>query len=209
MSNKLLIATNNQGKVAEYRSLLKDLRLELVTPADEGISTIIEEVGQSLEENAILKATALAAESGVVALADDSGLEVDALGGEPGHLSARYAGPDASDADRVNYLLAKLKDVPGEKRTARFRCVIALSTPTGEVKTCSGECPGIIAFEPKGERGFGYDPVFFLPAFNKTMAELPPEIKNQISHRGRAARQVARLLRKRPFNLLKIQKTLE
>lgn len=202
MSVKLLIATNNKGKAAEYRTLLKDLRIELVTPEDEGITTVVQEVGQTLEENAILKATALASESGLVALADDSGLEVDALGGEPGVRSARYAGPDASDKERVAFLLSKMNNAPWEKRTARFRCVIAVATPDGEVKTCEGECPGFIALEPKGESGFGYDPIFYLPAFKKTMAELPPEIKNQISHRGRAARQVPALLRKRPFKAL-------
>ncbi|MBI2849905.1 MAG: XTP/dITP diphosphatase [Chloroflexi bacterium] len=203
MNDKLLLATSNQGKVSEYRTLLKEIPLRLVTPAELGITTVVEEVGQSLEENARLKAVALAAESGLVALADDSGLEVDALGGEPGPLSARYAGEGASDRDRVNYLLSRLKDVPWEKRTACFRCVIALATPAGDVKTCSGECRGFIAFEPKGEHGFGYDPIFYLPAFKKTMAELPPEIKNRISHRGRAARKVYRLLTRKPFNLLK------
>lgn len=209
MNDKLLLATNNQGKVSEYRNLLKNIPLRLVTLAEEGITTVVDEVGESLEENARLKATALAAESGLVALADDSGLEVDALGGEPGRLSARYAGEGASDRDRVNYLLSRMKDVPGEKRSARFRCVIALATPGGEVKICSGECRGVIALEPKGEHGFGYDPVFYLPGLGKTMAELPPEIKNQISHRGRAARKVGRLLKKKPFNLLKIDKSLE
>ena len=203
MNDKLLLATNNQGKVREYRSLLKNILLQLVTLAEEGITTVVDEVGESLEENARLKATALADESGLVALADDSGLEVDALDGEPGRLSARYAGEGASDRDRVNYLLSRMKDVPWEKRSARFRCVIALATPGGEAKFCSGECRGFIAFEPKGEHGFGYDPVFYLPELGKTMAELPPEIKNQISHRGRAARKVGRLLRKKPFNLLK------
>ena len=209
MNNKLLLATNNQGKVDEYRSLLKDMPVELVTPREKGIFTIVNEMGEGLEENALLKATVLAAESGLVALADDSGLEVDALGGEPGRLTARYAGEGASDKDRVNYLLSRLKDVPWEKRTARFRCVIALATPQGEVKTCHGECRGIIAFEPKGKRGFGYDPIFYLPGLGKTMAELPPEIKNQLSHRGLAARKVPRLLRKKPFSLLKQDNPIE
>jgi len=203
VDKKLLLATNNQGKVSEYRSLLKSLPIRLVSLDDEGITTVVEEVGDSLEENACLKATALAAESGLIALADDSGLEVDALGGEPGRLSARYAGEGASDRDRVNYLLSRLKDVPWEKRSARFRCVIALAMPDGEVRTCSGECQGFIAFEPKGEHGFGYDPVFYVPTLGKTMAELPPELKNQVSHRARAARKVPRLLRKKPFSLFK------
>lgn len=184
---KLLLATNNRGKVTEYRSLLQGLPCELVTPAEMGIHAQVNESGASFEENARIKATTLAAASGLLTLADDSGLEVDALGGEPGLMSARYAGEGASDKDRVNYLLAKLKDVPGEKRTARFRCVIAIAKPDGYVEICSGECPGIIAFEPRGEQGFGYDPVFFMPQVGKTMAELPLALKNRVSHRGQAA----------------------
>ncbi len=195
MRRELLLATNNQAKVREYRSLLQDLPYELVTLAEQGINTVVDEVGESLEENARLKATLLADESQLLALADDSGLEVDALGGEPGRFSARYAGENASDKDRVNYLLLKLKDVPWEKRTARFRCVIAIAIPDGEVEFCSGECQGFITFEPKGEQGFGYDPIFYLPELDKTMAELPPEIKNQVSHRGQAAQKAYHLLR--------------
>ena len=191
---KLLLATNNQDKVCEYRSLLQNLPCELVAPAELGITTVVNEVGESLEENARLKATALAAESQLLALADDSGLEVDALGGEPGRLSARYAGENASDRDRVSYLLARLKGVPWPKRSARFRCVIAIAAPDGKVEFSSGECPGFITFEPRGKQGFGYDPVFYLPELDKTMAELPLEIKNQVSHRGQAARKVPQVL---------------
>ncbi len=196
----LLLATNNQGKVREYRSLLQDIPLELVTLAAVGITTVVDEVGESLEDNARLKATAYAAESKLLALADDSGLEVDALGGEPGRLSARYAGENASDRERVSYLLSRLKNVPREQRSARFRCIIALATPGGEVGFCSGECRGLIAFEPKGEQGFGYDPIFYLPELGKTMAELSPELKNRISHRGQAARKVHQLFQKSPFS---------
>ena len=203
MNDKLLLATNNQGKVNEYRSLLKGIPLQLVSLGDVGITTVVDEVGESFEENARLKAIILAEESGLPALADDSGLEVDALGGEPGRLSARYAGEGASDRDRINYLLSRMKDVPWEKRAARFRCVIAVAAPDGQVGICAGECPGFIALEPKGEHGFGYDPIFYLPEFGKTMAELSPEIKNQISHRARAAKKVYRLLKKKPFNLFK------
>lgn len=196
MHCKLLLATNNQAKVREYRSLFHNLAYELVTLAELGITTIVSEVGMSLEENARLKATVFAGESHLVALADDSGLEVDALGGEPGRLSARYAGEGASDRERVTYLLSRLKGVPWEKRSACFRCVIAIATPSGEVEFCSGECCGFITFEPRGEYGFGYDPVFYLPELDKTMAELPLEIKNQVSHRGQAAREVAQVLKK-------------
>ena len=194
MRCKLLLATNNQAKVREYKDLLRNLPFELVTLADQGINNVVNEVGQSLEENARLKATLLAAQSQLLALADDSGLEVDALGGEPGRLSARYAGEGASDRDRVNYLLERLRGVPWEKRTACFRCVIAIAIPGGEVEICSGECRGLVTFEPRGEQGFGYDPVFYLPELDRTMAELPLELKNQVSHRGQAARKVYQVL---------------
>jgi len=200
LPDKLLLATNNQGKARELKLLLQELPFELVLPRELGISTDVDEVGRSLEENAKLKATALARESQLLALADDSGLEVDALGGEPGRLSARYAGEGASDRERIDYLLAKLKGVPWEKRTARFRCVIAVATPEGEVELCSGECHGFITFKPKGEEGFGYDPIFYFPGLDKTMAELPLEIKNKVSHRGEAAREAIKSLRRR-YNL--------
>jgi len=193
---KLLLATNNEAKVREYRNLLQKLPFELVTLAELGMTTIVNEVGESLEENARLKATVLAAKSQLLALADDSGLEVDALGGEPGRLSARYAGEKASDRDRISYLLAKLEGVPWERRSARFRCVIAIATPEGKVEFCSGECLGVITFEPRGEQGFGYDPIFYLPELGRTMAELPLEIKNQVSHRGQAARKVPQVLKR-------------
>lgn len=196
MRLKLLLATNNEAKVREYKSLLHDLPYELVTLAEQGITAVVSEVGESLEENARLKATVLATKSQLLAMADDSGLAVDALGGEPGRLSARYAGEGASDRDRINYLLARLKGVPWEKRSARFQCVIAIATPDGKVEFCFGECHGFITFAPRGEHGFGYDPVFYLPELDKTMAELPLTLKNQVSHRGRAARQVYRVLEK-------------
>ena len=194
MRRKLLLATNNQAKVREYRSLLCSLPFELVTMAELGITTVVDEVGESLEENARLKATLLAAQSQLLALADDSGLEVDALGGEPGRLSARYAGEGATDKNRVSYLLSRLKDVPWEKRSACFRCVIAIATPGGKVELCSGECRGFITFEPRGEQGFGYDPIFCFSHLNKTMAELSLEIKNRVSHRGQAARKAYQVL---------------
>jgi len=191
---RLLLATNNQAKVHEYGYLLQNIPFKIVTLAEEGITTVVEEVGESMEENARLKAASLAAESRLMALADDSGLEVDALGGEPGPLSARYAGEGASDRDRIDYLLARLNGVPWEERTARFRCIIAIATPDGTMELCTGECPGLITFEPRGEYGFGYDPVFYLPGLDKTMAELPLEMKNQVSHRGQATRKAYQVL---------------
>ena len=190
---KLLLATNNQAKVREYRSLLQDLPCEIVTLAEQGI-TPASEFGESLEDNARLKAIAGANQSRLWAFADDSGLEVDALGGEPGVMSARYAGEEASDSDRINYLLSRLESVAWAERSASFRCVIAIASPEGEVELCSGECRGFITFEPKGEHGFGYDPVFYLPELDKTMAELSLEIKNQVSHRGQASRRVYQVL---------------
>ena len=193
---KLLLATNNTGKVKEYRSLLQNIPFEMVILKELGIDMDVEEKGATYEENARLKACALAKESGLPTLADDSGLEVDVLNGEPGVMSARYAGEDASDAERVNYLLSKLKDVPKEKRTAHFRCVIAIAQPGGQVEFCNGECKGLIAFEACGKNGFGYDPIFCFPKYGKTMAELPIEIKNRISHRGQAAQKARLLLKK-------------
>jgi XTP/dITP diphosphohydrolase len=193
---KLLLGTNNRAKVREYRSLLQGITFEMTTLVGEGITTVVNEMGESLEENARLKAVALADQSQLLTLADDSGLEVDALGGEPGRLSARYAGEGASDNDRISYLLSRLKDIPWPERSARFRCVIAIAVPDGVVEVCSGECRGFMTFEPRGDEGFGYDPIFYLPELGKTMAELSLEMKNQISHRGQAARK-ARLVLER------------
>jgi XTP/dITP diphosphohydrolase len=195
LSAKLLLATSNPGKAAEFRTLLARLSLDLVTLPEAGITMVVPETGETMEANAMLKATAYAAESGFPALADDSGLEVDALGGEPGHRSARYAGETASDTDRVDYLLARLAGVPREGRTARFRCVIAVATPAGVTAVAAGECRGRIAFEARGSHGFGYDPIFYLPELGKTMAELSEGEKNGISHRARAACGVPGLLR--------------
>lgn len=194
MPGKLLLATNNRGKVREYLSLLSQIPFDLVTPGEIGITAEVSEDGDSYEANARLKAVTLAEASGLPALADDSGLEVDALGGEPGVRSARYAGEGASDRQRIDYLLHRLKGVPRAERTARFRCVIAVATPEGGIEFCSGDCPGMITDEIRGEAGFGYDPVFYLPEMEKTMAELSFEEKNRCSHRARAARDVPVLL---------------
>ena len=191
---KLLLATGNQAKLKELRSLLCDLPYELVTLTEVGISVKVDESGNSLEENARLKATIFADKSQLLTLADDSGLEVDALGGQPGVLSARYAGENASDSERIDYLLSRLKGVPWEQRRAHFKCVIAIATPDGQVEFSSGACRGIITLKPRGEQGFGYDPVFYLPELGKTMAELPLEVKNRVSHRGKAVRKARRVL---------------
>ncbi|MCX6002179.1 MAG: XTP/dITP diphosphatase [Chloroflexi bacterium] len=191
---RLLLATTNKGKAAEYRDLLKGLDIETVTLDQAGISREAEENYTTFEENARVKAEFYAALSGLLTLADDSGLEVDALGGEPGVRSSRYAGDNASDTERVSFLLNKLRDIPQDMRQARFKCVIAIAQPGKLTQTTEGTCEGCIALEPKGDNGFGYDPIFFLPEYNKTIAELPPDVKNLISHRGRAAEKARRLL---------------
>jgi len=188
---KLLIATRNEGKLNEYRALLREVPVELTSLVREAVELEVEEKGESFAENAIAKALAYAQASGLVTLADDSGLEVDILGGEPGVKSARYAGPEASDQERIRHLLRRLEGVPWEERTACFRCVIAVATPGGRLETAEGTCQGLIARSPRGQCGFGYDPVFYLPERASTMAELPPEEKNRISHRARAARKIA------------------
>jgi len=186
---KLLVATNNPGKVREYEELLMDLPRppEITFPAQEGLALEVEESGETFEENARIKALVYAKASGLLTLADDSGLEVDALGGEPGVHSARYAGPHASDADRYRKLLDALTGTPAGQRLARFRCVVAVALPDGTVYTAEGSCEGKIGFAPRGEFGFGYDPIFILEGSGgRTMAELPPVLKNQVSHRARA-----------------------
>jgi len=183
---KLLVATHNPGKVQEYRELLSELPADLVFPAELGLDIRVVESGDSFEENAVLKARAFSQASGFLTLADDSGLEVDALGGAPGVRTARYAGHGASDADRYQLLLHNLEGVPWEARTARFRCVVALATPDGQLHTAEGRCEGVIALAPSGEHGFGYDPVFYMPEYGCTMAELDSAIKNRVSHRARA-----------------------
>ena len=160
---KLLLATNNPGKAAEFKQLLSGCGWEIVTPAELGLTLEIEETGQTYAENATMKAVEYAKASGLVTLADDSGLEVDALGGRPGPLSARYAGPDRTDDERVEALLKELTGVPDEERTARFRAVIAIAAPSGRVELLEGTVEGRIAHEARGENGFGYDPIFLLP----------------------------------------------
>lgn len=192
---KLLIATSNPGKLREYKELLKGLPFELTYLPEEGIDFEVQEAGQSFAENARLKASSYARASGLLTLADDSGLEVDALGGEPGVRSARYAGENAGDEERYLLLLKKLEGVPWERRTARFRCVLALATPEGEIYLMEGVREGIIAFGPRGEHGFGYDPVFYMPEYGRTMAELLPEEKNLLSHRAQAVEKMKEILK--------------
>lgn len=191
---RLLLATNNRGKAAEFRQLLDGCGWELVTPAGVGLDIDVEESGRTYAANARAKALQYAQASRLVSLADDSGLEVDALGGRPGVLSARYAGADRTDEERVQKLLEELKDVPDAERSARFRCVIAIADAAGRVELVDGTVEGRIAREPRGADGFGYDPVFLLPERGLTMAELPSEEKHAVSHRGSAARKARAVL---------------
>ena len=194
-SPQLLLATRNKGKVRELTNLLEGAPFELVGLDDLGITQDVEETGRTFEENALLKARAYADLSSLPALAEDSGIEVDALGREPGPMSARYGGPGLSDEGRVALLLKNLQNIPAGKRQARFRSVIAIVWPSGEAELHEGRCEGIVAEAPAGSGGFGYDPIFFMPEYGKTTAEMSPEQKNRVSHRGSAARKALESLK--------------
>jgi XTP/dITP diphosphohydrolase len=189
----LLLATTNRHKLQEFRAIFADLPFHLLSLNDLKLDMDVEETGTTFAENARLKALAYAQASGMLTLADDSGLEIDALGGAPGVYSARFLGPDVSYEERFRSILEQLQGLPMEQRTARFRCVIVLAEPSGYYRSVAGVVEGVIADAPRGEYGFGYDPIVLLPELGKTMAELKPDEKNRISHRGRAAR-LARIL---------------
>lgn len=192
MINEIVLATGNKGKIREFSGLLEGVFGRIISLNDLESPPVVVEDGATFSENALKKARAIAAYSGKPALADDSGLAVDALGGRPGVYSARYAGEGATDRDNITKLLTELGS--SENRNARFVCVLALVTSDGSEITAEGTCDGVILTEPRGEGGFGYDPVFFLPGLGKTMAELPPELKNRLSHRARAAESLIKLL---------------
>jgi XTP/dITP diphosphohydrolase len=197
---KLVLATNNPGKLREFERLLDGSGFELVTPGDLGLAWDVEETGASFEENARLKAVDAARVTGLPALADDSGLEVDHLDGRPGIFSARYAGGDRTDVtlderEQCEMILREMRGVPEEGRTARFRCVIAIATPDGQVSTVDGVFEGRIAHEIRGEGGFGYDPIFMVAERGVTSAELEAGEKDALSHRGQAARKALPILR--------------
>ena len=181
---KLVLASKNQKKMKEMNEILSGMGVEVCLQSDVGIDIDVEETGTTFEENSLLKARAVMEASGLPAIADDSGLCVDALNGAPGVYSARYGGEGLDDTGRYKLLLANMPR--GAARTAKFVSVITCCFPGGDVLTARGECPGTIAFAPMGEGGFGYDPVFFLPKLKKTFAQLSPEEKNAISHRGKA-----------------------
>ncbi len=191
---KLLLASQNPGKLRELQAILHDLPIQLITPADLGIQLDVAETGSTYAENAALKSNAFANASGLIALADDSGLEVDALNGAPGLYSARYApAPNATDVDRRAYLLQNLLPHP-RPWTARFRATIAITLPGGETYFADGACEGEITPEERGEGGFGYDPIFYIPEKGYTMAELDEDEKNRISHRARALEKAKEIL---------------
>ena len=189
-----MVATRNAGKLAELQALFEDAPYRLISLDDAGVDFEVEETGSTFVENAVLKATQYGEAAGLLTIADDSGLEVDALGGGPGVLSSRFAGPDATDDERNAFLLQELAEHPGEPRTARFRCTVAIFRPGHDVSVVDGTVEGVITDEPRGDNGFGYDPVFYLPELGCTTAELPPEHKNRLSHRGIAARRALRVL---------------
>jgi len=194
--NKLLIATNNNGKIIELQDLLKDTGIQLLTPADIHLSLEVDEDGATYAENASKKAVAFALASGLISLADDSGLEVDALDGAPGLYSARYhPKPGAKDADRRAYMLENLNDKP-RPWTAHFHATIAIAIPGKDVQVVEGNCYGEIIPTERGSGGFGYDPIFLFPELNKTMAELEMEEKNRLSHRAKAVMNAMPLLKK-------------
>ncbi len=190
----ILIASHNDGKVDEYRALLKSQGCELVSLNQVGIAEKVPETGHTFAANALQKAREYARRADLVTLADDSGLEVDALGGAPGIYSARFAGPEATDEERCVRLLEKLDGIPIERRTARFRCAIALVMPKGSARVVQGVCEGYIAQAMHGEYGFGYDPIFVLPSLGRTMAELTTEEKNRLSHRALATQKASLIL---------------
>jgi XTP/dITP diphosphohydrolase len=194
----LLLATTNRHKLEEYRAIFSDLPFKLLSLHDVELDLDVEESGTTFAENAEIKALTYARTSGMLSLADDSGLEIDALGGSPGVYSARFVGRGTSYEDRFRIILERLKGLAPEQRSARFRCAITLAEPLGYYRTVEGAIEGQIADAPRGDHGFGYDPIFLVPELGKTSAELTLEEKNRISHRGRAARLAAALLESWP-----------
>ncbi len=194
----LLLATTNRHKLDEYRAIFSTLPFTLLSLADIRLDMDVEETGTTFLENAELKAHAYAQASNMLSLADDSGLEIDALGGEPGVYSARFAGVNTPYEERFRLIFERMQGIPQSQRTARFRCVISVAEPSGYCRSVEGVMEGVIADAARGVHGFGYDPIFLLPELGKTSAELPPEQKNSISHRGRAARKARELLENWP-----------
>lgn len=191
---EIIIATKNKGKAKDFEALLEPMGYKVLTLHDVAPHMDVEETGVTFEENAILKAETIAAELQATVIADDSGLEIDALGGEPGVYSARYSGEQKNDDSNMDKVLQKLVQVPVDEKTARFRCVLALASPGKETVIFEGVCEGLILDEKKGDHGFGYDPIFYVPSHDKTMAQMKPEEKASISHRGNAIRELGKAM---------------
>ena len=198
MEKKIIFATGNENKMKEIRMILADLGMPILSMKEAGIDVDVDENGTTFEENALIKATEIAKMTeNCIVLADDSGLEIVYLNGEPGIYSARYAGVDTSYDIKNNLLLERLSGVPDEERTARFVCAVAAAFPDGSTEVVRGTIEGIIGYEIKGENGFGYDPIFYLPEYGCTTAELSPEKKNELSHRGNALRAMRVIMEKK------------
>ena len=195
--DKLIFATGNAGKMKEIREILSDLDAEILSMKEAGIQADIVEDGKTFEENAVIKATAISKLTGEIVLADDSGLEIDYLNKEPGIYSARYAGTNTSYDIKNSLLLSRMKGVPDKQRTARFVCAVAAVFPNGDKEVVRGTMEGCIGYEIAGANGFGYDPIFFLPEYGCTSAELAPEKKNELSHRGEALRMMRQIMEKK------------
>lgn len=202
---KLILATRNRAKVKEIKSILHDLNLEILSSLDSPELPSVTEDGQTFRENAIKKAETVSRSIHLPSLADDSGLEIDILGGQPGVVSSRFAGPEGNDEKNIEKVLRMMRDVPERQRQARFRCIIALAIPGEVTQTVEGTCEGFIATESRGTAGFGYDPIFIVPEYNQTFAELGEEVKNQISHRAKAINSAKKLL----IENLKVEKRRE
>lgn len=194
---KIIFATTNENKVREVNMMMEGFDVELVPMTDMGIDVEIEETGTTFEENAIIKAKAICEMTGEIALADDSGLEVDYLDGAPGVYSSRFLGEDTPYEIKNDYIIEKLKDAKGKERSARFACAMAMVFPNGDVETCYGTIEGLIGYEQKGTNGFGYDPIVYVPEYEMTTGEMTPQLKNSISHRGKALEQMKEVMKRR------------
>jgi len=197
MMNQIVFATGNEGKVKEVKMIMQDLGMEVISLKEAGIIANVEENGVTFEENAILKAKEIAEHTNSIVLADDSGLEIDFLNKEPGIYSARYLGEDTSYAIKNKVILERMEGADDKARSARFVCAMAAVFPDGEVVVSRGEMEGMIGYEIQGENGFGYDPIFYLPEYHATSAQISPEIKNKISHRGKALELMKLEIKKR------------
>ena len=194
---RIIFATTNKDKVREVKMMLEGFDVELCTMKEAGVDVDIVEDGTTFEENAIIKAKTIMEMTGEIALADDSGLEVDYMDGAPGIYSARFLGEDTSYDVKNNYIIDKLKDAKGSERSARFVCAMAAAFPNGDIETCRGTIEGVIAYEQKGTNGFGYDPIVYVPEYEMTTGEMAPELNKSISHRGKALEQMKEVLRRR------------